>query len=84
MRNFHLSLSEEVYVALRAQAERMNRPAPSVACEAIESWLQHCPKVSRHQAISAFANEFAGTEFDLDQQLEAAGAEHIGANREIS
>ena len=115
MRNFHISLPEEVYVALRARAERMKRPATleelaqnghdcggvgagvtrrlgaatgrcaSVAREAIESWLQHCRKASRHQAISEFAKNFAGTEFDLDTQLEAAGAEHVaGANRNTS
>ncbi|MSV31063.1 MAG: hypothetical protein EXQ57_00925 [Bryobacterales bacterium] len=85
MRNFHISLPEEVYVALRARAERMKRPAKSVAREAIESWLQHCRKASRHQAISEFAKNFAGTEFDLDTQLEAAGAEHVaGANRNTS
>ena len=85
MRNFHIPLPEAVYVALRVRVERMKRPATSVAREAIESWLQHSRKASRHQAISEFAKEFAGTEFDLDTQLEAAGAEHgAGANRNTS
>ena len=85
MRNFHILLPEEVYVALRARAEPMKRPAMSVAREAIESWLQHCRKASRHQAIPESAKEFAGTEFDLDTQLEAAGAEHVaGVNRNTS
>lgn len=85
MRNFHLPLPEEVYVDLRAQAERMKRPATSVAREAIEAWLRQCRKVSRHQAISEFAKEFAGTEYDLDTQLEAAAVEHLaGLDRDIS
>ena len=85
MRNFHLPLPEGVYVDLKAQAERMKMPATSIAREAIESWLRHCRKVSRHQAISEFARDFAGTEYDLDAQLETAGAEHIaGMNRDIS
>ena len=85
MRNFHILLPEEVYVALRARAEPMKRPAMSVAREAIESWLKHCRKAWRHQAISECAKKFAGTEFDLDTQLEAAGAERVaGANRNTS
>lgn len=85
MRNFHVPLPEEVYADLRAQAERMKRPATSIALEAIESWLRHCRKVSRHQAISEFARDFAGTECDLDVQLETAGAEHVaGVNEDIS
>jgi hypothetical protein len=31
---------------------------------------------ARHDAIAAYAAEMAGTEFDLDAQLEAAGIEH--------
>jgi|HubBroStandDraft_6_1064221.scaffolds.fasta_scaffold1188958_2 hypothetical protein len=77
MRNFHVALPEEVYVDLMAEAERMKRPATSIAREAIESWLRHRRTVSRHRAISEFARKFAGTKYDLDSQLEAAGAEHL-------
>jgi hypothetical protein len=77
MRNFHLPLPEEVYMDLKTQAEQMKRPATSVAREAIEAWLRHCRKVARHQAISEFAKEFAGSEYDLDSQLEAAGVDHL-------
>jgi hypothetical protein len=60
-------------------AGRTNETAcKSIAREAIESWLQHCRKVSRHQAITEFAIDFAGSEFDLDSQLETAAAEHLG------
>ena len=85
MRNFHLPLPEEVYVDLKAQAEQMKRPATSIAREAIEAWLRHCRKMSRHQAISEFARDFAGTKYDIDSQLEAAGAEHLaGVDRDNS
>jgi len=85
MRNFHLPLPEEVYVDLKAEADRIKRPATSVAREAIEAWLRHRRKVSRHQAISEFAREFAGTKYDLDPQLEATGAEHLaGVDRDMS
>ena len=31
----------------------------------------------RHEELRAFAEEFAGTEWDLDEELEAAGVEHL-------
>jgi len=49
----------------------MKRLAISIAREVNESWLLHCRNLSRHEA------NFAGTEYDLDTQFEAAGAEHI-------
>ena len=63
----------------------MKAPTFSIVREAIESWLRHFGDVDRHQAISDFAREFGGTEYDLDTQLETAGAEHVaGVNRDIS
>jgi hypothetical protein len=32
---------------------------------------------SLHDEIAAYAERYAGTEFDLDEELEAAGIEHI-------
>jgi len=49
----------------------MKRLAISIAREVNESWLLHCRNLSRHEA------NFAGTEYDLDTQLETAGPEHI-------
>lgn len=34
-------------------------------------------KQKRHEELLAFAEEFAGTELDLDKELEAASAEHL-------
>ena len=77
MRNFDLSLPEETYKGLREEAERTHQPATAIAREAIESWLRQCRRMARHQAISDFAKEFAGTTLDLDPQLEAAAVEHL-------
>ena len=77
MKNFHLPLPEDVYVGLRQEAERSKRPATSIARDAIEAWLHDCRKAARHQAITEFARDFAGTELDLDPQLEVAGIEHL-------
>jgi hypothetical protein len=34
-------------------------------------------RLRRNEEMAAFAEEFAGTEWDLDEELEAAGAKHL-------
>lgn len=77
MKNFHLPLPEQTYAELRAEAERAQRPATLLAREAIIVWLRAKKKVLRHQAIVTYAGEMAGTEFDLDTDLEAAAIEQL-------
>ena len=66
LRNFHLPLPEEIYLALRAEAEGMKQPATLVARQAIEAWLRDRKKTALHEAIAAYATQHAGTEVDLD------------------
>jgi len=77
MRNFHLPLPEHTYVQLRAEAERTQVPATTLAREAIDSWLLQQARRARHDAITAYAAEMAGTDLDLDHDLESAGIEHL-------
>jgi hypothetical protein len=77
MRNFHLPLPEQTYALLRAEAERAKVPATTLAREAIDAWLRMQARKSRHAAIAAYAAEVAGTELDLDRDLESAGVEHL-------
>jgi hypothetical protein len=77
MRNFHLPLQEETYSQLRAEAERAQVPATELAREAIHQWLRLRERRARHNAIAAYATEMAGTEFDLDPELERAGIDHL-------
>ena len=77
MRNFHLPLPEQTYSQLRAEAERAQLPATALAREAIDWWLRQQLRKTRHDQIAAYAAEMAGTEFDLDPDLEAAGIEHL-------
>lgn len=76
-RNFHLPLSPALYADLRAAAERAGTPATDVAREAIQAWLRQERRREIHEELRAFAEEFAGTEWDLDPQFEAAGLESI-------
>jgi len=77
MKNFHLPLPEEIYAHLRAEAERAQVPATALAREAIDWWLREQLRKTRHDQVAAYAAEMAGTDFDLDLDLEAAGIEHL-------
>ncbi|HXB68556.1 MAG TPA: hypothetical protein VNY05_09945 [Candidatus Acidoferrales bacterium] len=77
MKNFHLPLPEQTYCRLRAEAERTQVPATTLAREAIDLWLRLQLRKARHQAIAAYADEMAGTNLDLDPVLESAGIEHL-------
>ena len=77
MRNFHLPLPEQTYANLRAEAERTQVPATTLAREAVDWWLKQRFRKARHDAIAAYAAKMAGTPLDLDKDLESAGIEHL-------
>jgi len=77
MKNFHLPLPDHTYTHLRAEAERTQMPATALAREAIEWWLRQQQRKARHAQIAAYAAEMAGTDLDLDPDLEAAGIERL-------
>ena len=77
MRNFHLPLPEQTYTELRAEAERKQFPATTLAREEIDRWLRDQRRKDRHEAIVAYAAEMAGWDLDLDAELESAGVEHL-------
>ena len=77
MRNFHLPLPEETYAHLRAEAERMQVPATTLAREAVDWWLRQQFRKARQQGIEAYAAEMAGTQHDLDSDLESAAIESL-------
>lgn len=80
MKNFHLPLPERTYAQLRAEAERTQVPATVLAREAIDWWLREKWRKARHDAIASYAVRMAGTDLDLDTDLEAAGIDHLLAN----
>ncbi len=77
MKNFHLPLPEQLYLRLRAEAERTQVPATTLAREALNEWLRQQSRKARLDAISAYASEMAGTPLDLDTELESSGIEHL-------
>ena len=77
VRNFHLPLPDQTYASLRAEAERTGLPATTLAREAVDWWLRQQARKARRDAIKAYAAEVAGTNLDLDADLESAGIEHL-------
>ena len=75
MTNFHLPLPSELYTELKVEAARVHRPATELARLALEEWLKQRQRQAVHDEIAAFAKEYAGTDLDLDPDLEAAGIE---------
>jgi transcriptional regulator of acetoin/glycerol metabolism len=73
MKTLQLPLEERTYKLLRAEAERRQVSATALAREIIESWLRCLAQKARHDAIAAYAAEMAGTDVDLDRDLESAG-----------
>ena len=80
VRQFH-SVVENSYnldhVAMRGPVHDEMPPATALAREAIDCWLRQQRRKERHDQIAAYAAEMAGTRFDLDPDLEAAGIEHL-------
>ena len=77
MKNFHVPLPEQTYADLRAEAERMQIPATTLARQAVDWWLRQQYRKAKHDAIAAYAAEMAGTHLDLDADLESAAIEHL-------
>lgn len=77
MQNFHVPLPKPLYDRLRNEAKRTAQPATVLVRSAIKEWLDQLEEERLHQEIVAYAKAHGGTEFDLDEDLEAAGIESM-------
>ncbi len=77
VRNFHLPLPDETYRCLKEEASRSNIPATALARLVIAKWLHEKQRAARHEEIAKFASMHAGTELDLDGDLELASLTHL-------
>jgi hypothetical protein len=73
--NFHLPLPEETHALLREEAARAGVPATTLVREALVAWLAERRNQRLYADIQAYARAQAGTELDLDEDLEAAAIE---------
>lgn len=77
MKNFHVPLPAHTYANLRAEAERIQVPATTLAREAVDWWLRQQFRKARQDSIAAYAAEMAGTDLDLDSELESSAIERL-------
>ena len=77
IKNLHIPLPDELNRELRAEAKRSGQPATELAREAIRSLLELRKREALHREIAAYATVVAGTQQDLDSDLEAASVEHL-------
>src|SRR5438045_3080127 len=76
-KNLHVPLPDKMYARLRQESHRSKRPATELAREAIDRWLIERERAYVHEAIAEYAREFAGTEEDIDVDLQEASIEHL-------
>ena len=77
--NFHLPLPSELHDMLREESAVSGQPATSLAREALRDWLEQRKRGRLHAEIAAFASKHAGTNLDLDEDLEHAGIDLLEA-----
>jgi predicted transcriptional regulator len=80
LRDFHVPLPEQVYQELKSEAESSRRSANAVAREAISQWLEARRQARLDHEVLVYAEAVAGTDADLDVELEAAGLELLRRN----
>jgi len=76
-KNLHVPLPEPLYSELRTAAQRAGRPATEIARDAIDRWLTEQRRAALRAAIAEYAAASAGTNADLDRDLERASIEHL-------
>jgi plasmid stability protein len=70
--NLHLPLKDELHARLRLEATRIGASATSVARRALDEWLRARERIATQAALRRYVQQVAGTEDDLDVELEAA------------
>ena len=81
LRNLHVPLADSLYRELRAAAVQSKRPATELARQAIDEWLERSRRATLRSEIRAYAERHAGSEADVDLDLEAASVEHLRVRR---
>lgn len=77
MRTFHLPLPDDLHEALRREATADHRPATELARDALAGWLRARQRERVAAEIRRFATAQAGSDLDLDANLERAGVDHL-------
>jgi len=75
LKNFHVPLPIELYELLKENAKDQSMPATKVVRRLIEHWIELRKRKKIQEEFSSFARKYAGSEYDLDEDLERMSLE---------
>ena len=73
-----LSLEDDVWNLLHDEAARTGRPTVSLVCDVVTNWARDRHRQRVAQEIAEFAAAYAGSDLDLDRDLETAALQVLG------
>jgi predicted transcriptional regulator len=76
-KSIHLPISDSLLQNLKEHAKKENRTVSGIVAEAVENWLKQKRKEKIYQQIKEFSSKYAGSKYDLDEELEAAGSKFL-------
>ncbi len=77
LKKLNLPLPLEMHEALFAESRELGVPATRLVRSLLEDWLRERRRTRRREEVRRFAMKCAGTELDLDGDLEAAATEEL-------
>ena len=78
MTTLELPLEGDVWGLLQDEAARVGRPTVSLVCDVVVNWVRDRQRQRVAQEIAEFAAAHAGSELDLDRDLETAALQTLG------
>ncbi len=72
-----LPIPDEMHRELFDESRRTGVPATKLARSALEEWLRRRRRERRQEEVHQFAIEHAGTDYDLDTQIESVAADEL-------
>lgn len=76
-KKMNLPLPPEMHEALFAESREMGVPTTRLVRRVLKDWLEERGRTRRREEIRRFAEAYAGTEIDLDSDLETAATEEL-------
>jgi hypothetical protein len=76
-KKLNLPLPREMHESLFAESREIGIPATRLVRSVLEDWLRERRRARRRDEVRQFAMACAGTELDLDPELEAAATDEL-------
>ncbi len=76
--SLELPLDSDVWGLLQDEAVRSGRPTVSLVSDVVANWVHERQRQRIAQEIAEFAATHAGSELDLDSDLESAALQTLG------